>query len=43
MSSMFEQNIALGLDTAMHLTVILIALVGGIMIGNVLAPARRNL
>ncbi len=43
MSSMFEQNVTLGLDTAMHLIVILIALVGGIMIGNVLAPARRNL
>lgn len=42
-SSMLEQNIALGLDTAMHLTLILVALVGGMLIGNVLVPARRNL
>lgn len=42
-SSLFEQNVALGLDTAMQLTVILVALVGGILIGNVLVPARRNL
>lgn len=42
-SSLFEQDVALGLDTAMHLTVILVALVGGMLIGNVLLPARRNL
>ncbi len=42
-SSLFEQDVVLGLDTAMHLTVILVALVGGMLIGNVLMPARRNL
>lgn len=43
MSSMLEQDIALGLDTAVHLGVILVALVGGMLIGNALVPARRNL
>lgn len=43
MSSMLEQNIALGLDTAVNLVALLVALVGGILIGNVLLPARRNL
>ncbi|MCX7562852.1 threonine/serine exporter family protein [Xanthomonadaceae bacterium XH05] len=42
-SSMFEQNVVLGLDTAVNLTTILVALVGGMLIGNVLLPARRNL
>lgn len=42
-SSMFEQNLALGLDTAVSLATILVALVGGMLIGNVLVPARRNL
>ncbi len=42
-SSMFEQNLALGLDTAVNLAAILVALVGGMLIGNVLVPARRNL
>lgn len=43
MSSMFEQNVMLGLDTAVNLLVILVALVGGMLIGNALVPARRNL
>ena len=42
-TSMFEQNLALGLDTAVSLATILVALVGGMLIGNVLVPARRNL
>ncbi len=43
MSSIFEQQVALGLDTAVQLGTILVALVGGMLIGNVIAPARRNL
>ena len=43
LSSIFEQQVALGLDTAVQLGTILVALVGGMLIGNVLAPARRNL
>ena len=43
LSSIFEQQVALGLDTAVQLATILVALVGGMLIGNALAPARRNL
>ncbi|MDX9763876.1 MAG: threonine/serine exporter family protein [Chiayiivirga sp.] len=43
LSSIFEQQVALGLDTAVQLGTILVALVGGMLIGNVLAPARHNL
>ncbi len=42
-SSIFEQEITLGLDTGVQLATILVALVGGMLIGNVLAPARSNL
>ncbi|MFA5591615.1 MAG: threonine/serine exporter family protein [Lysobacteraceae bacterium] len=42
-SSLIERNTALGLDIALDLTIILVALVGGMLIGNVLVPARRNL
>lgn len=42
-SSMLEQNVSMGLDTVVNLVTVLVALVGGILIGNVLLPARRNL
>jgi len=42
-SSLIERNTTLGLDIALDLTIILVALVGGMLIGNVLVPARRNL
>ncbi len=42
-SSILDQNLQLGFDTGMKLLAVLAALVGGILIGNVLYPARRNL
>lgn len=43
LNSLFEQHLMLGLDTAVQLGTILVALVGGMLIGNVIAPARHNL
>lgn len=42
-SSILDQNLQLGLDTGVNLLTLLAALVGGLLIGNVLFPARRNL
>lgn len=42
-SSLLDQNLQLGFDTGVKLLTVLAALVGGILIGNVLYPARRNL
>ena len=40
---MFERDVMLGLDTAFAVVTALIALVAGILFGNLLAPPRRNL
>ena len=39
----FEKNVLLGLDTAFAVVAALIALVAGILFGNLLLPTRRNL
>jgi uncharacterized membrane protein YjjP (DUF1212 family) len=39
----FERNVELGLDTAIAVVAALIALVAGILFGNLLIPPRRNL
>jgi uncharacterized membrane protein YjjP (DUF1212 family) len=39
----FEKNVLLGLDTAFAVVAALIALVAGILFGNLLMPTRRNL
>jgi uncharacterized membrane protein YjjB (DUF3815 family) len=39
----FERDVMLGLDTALAVLAALIALVAGILFGNLLAPPRRNL
>jgi len=39
----FEKNVMLGLDTAFAVVAALIALVAGILFGNLLLPTRRNL
>lgn len=39
----FERDVMLGLDTAFAVVAALIALVAGILFGNLLLPARRNL
>jgi uncharacterized membrane protein YjjP (DUF1212 family) len=38
-----EQDLALGLETGVQLVNLLIALVAGVLFGNLLIPARRNL
>ena len=38
-----EQDVALGLETGVQLVNLLIALVAGLLFGNLLIPARRNL
>ena len=39
----FERDVMLGLDTAFAVVAALIALVAGILFGNLLIPPRRNL
>ena len=39
----FERDVMLGLDTAFAVVTALIALVAGILFGNLLVPPRRNL
>jgi len=39
----FERNMMQGLDTAFAVVAALIALVAGILFGNLLLPTRRNL
>jgi uncharacterized membrane protein YjjB (DUF3815 family) len=39
----FERDVMLGLDTAFAVVAALIALVAGILFGNLLVPPRRNL
>jgi uncharacterized membrane protein YjjB (DUF3815 family) len=39
----FERDVMLGLDTAFGVVTALIALVAGILFGNLLMPPRRNL
>jgi nucleoside permease NupC len=39
----FERDVMLGLDTAFAVVAALIALVAGILFGNLLMPTRRNL
>lgn len=38
-----ERDVALGLDTGVLLVTVLVALVAGLLFGNLLIPARRNL
>ena len=40
---MFERDYTLGMDTAVTLLVVLVALVAGLLFGNLLAPPRGNL
>jgi uncharacterized membrane protein YjjB (DUF3815 family) len=42
-SSLLDQNLEMGLDISVKLISALAALAGGVLIGNVLIPARRNL
>jgi uncharacterized membrane protein YjjB (DUF3815 family) len=39
----FERDVMLGLDTAVAVITALIALVAGILVGNLLVSPRRNL
>ena len=43
LSFMFERDYTLGMDTAVTLLVVLVALVAGLLFGNLLAPPRGNL
>lgn len=43
LSFVFERDVLLGLDTAITLTTLLIALVGGLLFGDLLVPPRRKL
>ncbi len=43
LSFVFERDVMLGLDTAFAVVAALIALVAGILFGNLLVPTRRNL
>lgn len=43
LSSVLERDVALGLDTGFLLVSLLVALVAGVLFGNLLYPARRNL
>jgi nucleoside permease NupC len=38
-----DRDVALGLDTGFLLVNLLVALVAGLLFGNLLIPARRNL
>lgn len=42
-TALMERDMALGLDTAMGLLGALVALVAGVLFGNLLAPSRRHL
>lgn len=43
LSFVLERDVALGLDTAFLLVMVLVSLVAGVLFGNLLYPARRNL
>ncbi len=43
MSFVFERDVMLGLDTAITLTTLLVALVAGLLFGDLLVPPRRKL
>ena len=43
LSFMFERDYALGMDTAVTLLVVLVAIVAGLLFGNLLVPPRGNL
>ncbi|MBB5208662.1 threonine/serine ThrE exporter family protein [Chiayiivirga flava] len=43
MSLVLERDVALGLDTGFLLIALLVSLVAGVLFGNLLYPARRNL
>jgi uncharacterized membrane protein YjjB (DUF3815 family) len=38
-----ERDVILGLNTAVAVLIALVALVAGVLFGNLLVPARRNL
>jgi uncharacterized membrane protein YjjB (DUF3815 family) len=43
LSSVFERNVLLGIDTAITLVTLLVAIVAGLLIGDLLVPPRRKL
>lgn len=43
LSFVLERDVALGLDTGFLLVMVLVSLVAGVLFGNLLYPARRNL
>ena len=43
MSFVLERDVALGLDTGFLLVMVLVSLVAGVLFGNLIYPARRNL
>jgi uncharacterized membrane protein YjjP (DUF1212 family) len=43
LSLVFEHNIYMGLDTAFSMLILLTYLVGGLLLGNILIPPRKNL